>query len=33
MLCTLWTQGESDSRLPDANRMHCHYAIGPNKFI
>ena len=25
----LWTQGESDSRPPDANRMHCHYAMGP----
>ena len=25
----MWTVGESDSRLPDANRMHCHYANGP----
>jgi hypothetical protein len=24
-----WTMGESNSRLPDANRMHCHYANGP----
>ncbi len=24
-----WTQGESDSRTPDANRVHCHYAMGP----
>ena len=23
--------GESNSRLPDANRMHCHYANGPPK--
>lgn len=25
-----WTVRESDSRLPDANRMHCHYANGPS---
>jgi hypothetical protein len=24
-----WTVRESDSRLPDANRVHCHYANGP----
>ena len=25
-----WTMGESNSRLPDANRMHYHYANGPH---
>ena len=24
-----WTVGESDSRLSDANRLHYHYANGP----
>ncbi len=24
-----WTMGESNSRHPDANRAHCHYANGP----
>jgi site-specific DNA recombinase len=28
----MWTMGESNSRLPDANRMHCHYANGPFSF-
>ncbi len=27
----MWTQGESDSRPPDANRMHYHYAMGPSE--
>ena len=27
----MWTQGESDSRPPDANRMHYHYAMGPKE--
>lgn len=25
----IWTMGESNSRLSDANRLHCHYANGP----
>ena len=25
----LWTYGESNSSIPDANRAHYHYAIGP----
>ena len=24
-----WTMGESNSRTPDANRVHCHCANGP----
>ena len=24
-----WTYGESNSSIPDANRAHCHCAIGP----
>ena len=24
-----WTMGESNSRIPDANRTHYHYANGP----
>ena len=28
-----WTVGESDSRLPDANRLHYHYANGPQIFL
>ena len=25
----MWTMGESNSRIPDANRAHCHCANGP----
>ena len=25
----MWTYGESNSSIPDANRAHCHCAIGP----
>ena len=25
----MWTMGESNSRIPDANRTHYHYANGP----
>lgn len=28
-----WTMGESNSRLSDANRLHCHYANGPSKVV
>src|SRR5258708_6747785 len=28
-----WTVRESDSHLPDANRMHYHYANGPTQTL
>ena len=30
---SLWTVRESNSRLSDANRVHCHYANGPQFYL